>query len=184
MEDNKKVIVKNRSHSPVVYRIQDMGNLRREFSGLEEKKVDFEELRRLSYTHGGLALLKDYLVIKDEEALKELNLNIEPEYFYGKDEVVRLLQTGSMDEFLDCLDFAPAGVIDLIKEYAVTLPLNDVAKRQALKSKLDYDVNKIIEVRQETLEDTEEKEESTPTRRVSPKTTETKPARRVVIKEG
>ena len=62
-----------------------------------------------------------------------------------------------MDEFLDCLDFAPQGVIDLIKEYAVTLPLNDVAKREALLDKFDYDVNKIIEVRRASTEEEEKK---------------------------
>jgi len=39
------------------------------------------------------------------------------------------MKTGSLDEFLDCLDFAPEGVTDLIKTLAVELPLNDVAKR-------------------------------------------------------
>ena len=62
-----------------------------------------------------------------------------------------------MDEFLDCLDFAPQGVIDLIKEYAVTLPLNDVAKREVLLDKFDYDVNKIIEVRRASIEEEEKK---------------------------
>lgn len=192
MEDNYKVKVKNRSHSPVVYRIDDM-NLRREFAGLEEKMIDFEELRRLSYRSGGLVLLQDYLVIKDKEALEALNIGVEPEYFYEQDEVDKLLKQGSMDQFLDCLDFAPDGVIDLIKERAVALPLNDVAKRQALKNKFDYDVNKIMEVRQATMEGNERQEEKRNTQRRaavpsqgtsnSSETGKTG-ARRVVIKEG
>lgn len=157
MEDNAKVRVKNRSHSPVVYVVPDMGNLRREFSGLEEKIVTFEELRKLNGTYGGSVLLKDYLVIRDEQAVKDLNFDVEPEYFYNKEDVERILTKGSMDEFLDCLDFAPQGVIDLIKEYAVTLPLNDVAKREVLLDRYDYDVNKIIEVRRASAEEEEEK---------------------------
>jgi len=39
------------------------------------------------------------------------------------------MTTGSLDEFLDCLDFAPEGVKDLIKTLSVELPLNDVSKR-------------------------------------------------------
>ena len=107
MEDNAKVKVKNRSHSPVVYVVPDMGNLRREFSGLEEKIITFEELRKLNGTYGGSVLLKDYLVIRDEQAVKDLNFDVEPEYFYSKEDVERILTKGSMDEFLDCLDFAP-----------------------------------------------------------------------------
>ena len=150
MDDSTRIKVKNRSHSPVVYIVPDMGNLRREFSGLEEKIVTFEELRKLNGTYGGSVLLREYLVIRNEQAIKQLNFDVEPEYFYTKDDVERLLTTGSMDEFLDCLDFAPDGVIELIKEYAVTLPLNDVAKREVLLNRYDYDVNKIIEIRKET----------------------------------
>ena len=167
MEDSKQIKVKNRSHSPVVYVVPDMNNLRREFSGLEEKIVTFEELRKLNGTIGGHVLLKEFLIVRDDEAIEALGLHVEPEYYYGKDEVIRLLKEGSMDEFLDCLDFAPYGVIDLVKEYAVTLPLNDVAKREALLEKCDYDVNKIIEVRKATLEGQEEEEKKSTKRRAA-----------------
>ena len=70
-----------------------------------------------------------------------------------------------MDEFLDCLDFAPDGVIDLIKQYAVALPLNDVAKREALKNKFDYDVDNVINVIKATKEGQEEQEGKTVTKR-------------------
>ena len=49
------------------------------------------------------------------------------------------------DDFLDCLDFAPVGVIDLIKQLAVSLPLNDMEKREAIKNKFGFDVTKAIE---------------------------------------
>ena len=160
MDDSTKIRVKNRSHSPVIYIVPDMGNLRREFSGLEEKIVTFEELRKLNGTYGGSVLLREYLVIRDEQAIKQLNFEVEPEYFYTKEDVKKLLTTGSMDEFLDCLDFAPDGVIELIKEYAVTLPLNDVAKREALLEKYDYDVNKVIEIRRASEIEEEEKKKA------------------------
>lgn len=191
MEDNVKIKVKNRSHSPVVYVVPDMGNLRREFSGLEEKIVTFEELRKLNGTYGGSVLLKDYLVIRDEQAVKDLNFDVEPEYFYNKEDVERILTKGSMDEFLDCLDFAPQGVIDLIKEYAVTLPLNDVAKREVLLDKFDYDVNKIIEVRRASTEEEEEEKKTAQGRRAAVPSKDEKDqkkdpgngGRRVVIKQ-
>ena len=151
MEDDKKIKVKNRTNGVVVYVVPDMGNLKREFQGQEEKIVTFEEIRKLSYTPGGDILIKDYLVIKDPEVLKELNINVEPEYFYNKEEVINLLEHGTLDEFLDCLDFAPDGVLELVKEYAVTLPLNDVSKRKAIRDKLNFDVDKAIDLQQEQL---------------------------------
>ena len=55
-----------------------------------------------------------------------------------------------MSQFLDCLDFAPQGVIDTIKKVAVQIKLNDVAKRQAIKDKTGFDVTKAIEISEET----------------------------------
>lgn len=168
MEDNKQIKVKNRVNGTVVYVVPDMGNLRREFQGQQEKIVTFEELRKLSYTPGGMVLLKDYLVVKDREALEELNLDVEPEYFYNKDDVIKLLQTGSLDELLDCLDFAPIGIIDLVKEYAVTLPLNDVAKRQAIFDKTGFDVTTAINLQLEQLEATGKETKATKRRAAVP----------------
>ena len=90
MDDNKQVKVKNRVNSLVVYVVPDMGNLKREFQGQEEKILTFEELRKLSYTPGGDVILKDYLVIKDKEVLEALGLNVEPEYFYTKEDIIKL----------------------------------------------------------------------------------------------
>lgn len=168
MEDNVQIKVKNRVNSTVVYIIPDMNNLRREFQAQEEKILTFEEMRKLSYTPGGDVLIKEYLVIKDKDALEALNLHVEPEYFYNKDDVIKLLKEGSYDEFLDCLDFAPDGIIDLIKEYAVTLPLNDVAKRQAILNKTGFDVNKAIDLQAEQLERAEEKERPAQRRAAAP----------------
>lgn len=167
MEDTYKVKIKNRLNTPVIYHVQEMNGLRREFAGREEKVVTFEELRMLSYTNGGRIILQNYLIIKDPDVIEELGLNVEPEYFYEKEQVIDLLKNGSMDEFLDCLDFAPDGVIDLIKEYAISLPLNDVAKREILKEKLDYDVDKVIEIQKATQEGNEEEAKTPNGRRVA-----------------
>ena len=56
------------------------------------------------------------------------------------------MQTGSLDEFEDCLNFAPKGVLDLIKQFAVALPLNDVAKRDLIQKKLNFSVASAIEL--------------------------------------
>ena len=190
MDDNAKIKVKSRASGIVVYRIPDMGNLRREFQSREEKILTFEELRKLSYTPGGVDLIRDYLIIRDKEDLEELNLNFEPEYWYEADEVVNLLQNGTMDEFLDCLDFAPEGVLDLIKEYSVTLPLNDVAKRNALLEKLNFDVDNAIRIQKESRADEEQVTSKAATRRAAvpgqggndEQNADAKPARRVIVK--
>ena len=191
MEDNMKVKVKNRSGNGIVgYTIPDMGNLRREFQDGEEKILTYEEIRKLSYIPGGSIILKDYLIIEDKNVLKELNYDIEPEYFYSKEDIIRLMQTGTLDEFLDCLDFAPEGVKESIKNIAVELPLNDVAKRQAIQEKLGFNVTNAIENLKITEEDIVEKKETTKRRAAVPSKSDSDTsnsgstgARRVVIKD-
>ena len=63
------------------------------------------------------------------------------------------MQTGSIEEFLDCLDFAPPGVIDLIKKLSVSLPLADIQKRQALKTKTGFDCDAALKHVMEEKED-------------------------------
>ena len=92
--------------------------------------------------------------------------DIQPEYFYEKQQVIQLLKNGSMDEFLDCLDFAPEGVIQLLKNCAVELPLNDVAKREVLLDKLDFDVAKTIDIRKATSQNNSNSSNKASTRRV------------------
>jgi len=191
MEDNMKVKVKNRSGNGIVgYTIPDMGNLRREFQDGEEKILTYEEIRKLSYIPGGSMILKDYLIIEDKNVLKELNYDIEPEYFYSKEDIIRLMQTGTLDEFLDCLDFAPEGVKESIKSIAVELPLNDVAKRQAIQEKLGFNVTNAIENLKIAEEDIVEKKETTKRRAAVPSKSDSDTsnsgstgARRVVIKD-
>ena len=154
VEDNRKVKIKNRvGNGTVGYTIPDMNNLTRIFEDGEEKIVTFEEIRKLSYLHGGSKILKNYLTIEDKEILSEINFIPEPEYFYTREDIIRLMQTGSLDEFLDCLDFAPDGVKETIKTLAVELPLNDVAKRDAIQKKLGFNVTNAIENKKITEED-------------------------------
>lgn len=160
--------VKNRSASFVVYRAQlDNGNMiRRELQPGETIKVPYEELVKLSYRPGGKQLMQNFLQIEVEEVLEDLNLHVEPEYHMSEVQIVDLLQTGTMDAFLDALDFAPTGVVDLIKKYAVQLPLNDSAKREALKNKTGFDVSKALENNAPDVEELGQVEAPTATRRV------------------
>lgn len=146
--------VKNRSGSHVVYSIPEMG-IRRSFAPSETKKITYEELEKLTYQPGGTALLANYLQLSDVVAVNNLNMRVEPEYYMNEAQVIDLLKNGSIDAFLDALDFAPEGVIDLIKRYSLSLPLMDIQKREALKKKIGIDVTKALENIQAEKEDDE-----------------------------
>ena len=75
--------------------------------------------------------------------------------------------TPVLDLFLDILDFAPQGVIDLIKKLAVELPLGDTYKLEALYKATGFDANAAIRNMRESNEGLVNKEEVAKTRRVS-----------------
>lgn len=157
INDNEIINVTNRNNGTTGYMIPDLGNLYRRFEVGETKKLTMEELRKLSYVPGGETILREYLILDNKEALDELLNGVEPEYFYSDDEVKTLLTTGSLDQLKDCLDFAPNGVIELVKKYAVELKVNDIQKRQAILDKTGFNVTSAIAINEETLEGDEEK---------------------------
>ena len=166
MDKNTSIKVLNRDNGSVVYSIPEMNGLTRVFQAGETKEVTYEELQKLSYIPGGIELLKDSLVILDSPVtIENLIGHVEPEYYYTKKDIIELMTTGSLDAFLDCLDFAPDGVKDLIKTLAVDLPLNDVSKREAILDKLGFNVDNAIRIKNESTEP-EEKEEHVAQRRV------------------
>lgn len=165
MIDEKKLIkVTNRDDGHVGYKIPDLNNLVRDFNANETKVITFEELRKLSYIPGGPTLIRDYLVIDDEEAIKEILGTVEPEYYYTEENIKELFLTGSVDALKDCLEFAPKGIIDLIKKLAVEMPLNDVEKRKAILEITGFNVDSAIAINEET---SEEKEDTQKVRRLN-----------------
>lgn len=180
MDIEKKLYqVKNRSSSTAVYRIPEEG-IRREFAPGEIKRITYGELVKLTYQPGGQTLLNSFLqVISEPEVRDDLGIHVEPEYDYSEDQIKDLILTGSRDAFLDCLDFAPAGVIDLIKQFSVSLPITDTVKIKALKDKTGFDA--IAAIANTKDDETEEKVEGA-TRRVAPITAEAKPVRRTESK--
>ena len=140
---NQFYLVKNRSAGQVFYAVPDM-NVRRHFAPGETQRIAYDELLKLSNQPGGRQLMANFLQLEAEEVLKEFNINVQPEYFMNENQVKELLLTGSQEAFLDCLDYAPAGVIDLVKEMAVKLPLADYDKKDALKAKIGFDVDRAL----------------------------------------
>lgn len=138
IDGNKVIKVINKYNGIVGYKVPQLG-VDRTFHPKESKKISFNELEKLSFLPGGESILKDYLEITDEDAIMELfNTKLEPEYHYSEQDVKTLLKEGTLDQFLDCLDFAPQGIIDLIKDVAVNLPVNDMAKKRSYKRKIRF----------------------------------------------
>ena len=147
IKKDTKVKVINKFNGTVGYDVPEMG-VHRNFYPKESKEISFEELEKLSFIPGGDVILKNYLEITDEDVVIALfNEKSEPEYHYSEEDVKKLLTVGSLDQFLDCLDFAPDVIKDMIKDMAVELPLNYMAKRNAIQEKLGFDVTKAIEIK-------------------------------------
>ena len=174
VENNMTVKVTNRDNGSVGYSVPDLG-VHRTFQPRESKEISAEELRKLSYLPGGDVIIKEYLIIHNEELLKELLGEVEPEYYYSEDEVKALLLSGSLEQLQDCLDFAPSGVIDLIKSLAVSLKIDNVSKRKAIQDKTGFNVTRAIEINEETDEETASKE-GTQGRRAAPITAKSEEA--------
>lgn len=177
------VKVKNRSDSTVGYYLPEE-HLNRNFAPGEVKDLKKEELEKAAYVPGGLTILQDYLLISDKEFAESLGIKIEPEYWMTDEEIKENITHGSLDLFLDILDFAPEGVIDIIKKLAVELPLGDRAKLEALYKATGFDAEKAIDMVKASAEDSAEKE-VVKTRRVAVKEEEEevkKPSYKIIEK--
>ena len=145
-------LVKNRGAGHVSYRIPEDG-IRRSFAPGETKEITYKELEKLTFQPGGMMILTNYLQILEEATVKAMGMRVEPEYYMNENQVAALIKTGSLDAFLDALDFAPVAVIDLIKKLSIDIPLMDMAKRKALKEKTGFDVDAALRHIEEEKED-------------------------------
>lgn len=161
--------VKNRGASTVVYKIADKG-IRREFKPGQVLPISSEELEELTFQPGGTMILSQFLQILDLEGIQATGIKPEPEYHMSEADVAKLITSGSLDAFLDALDFAPIGVIDLIKKLSISIPLVDIPKRKALKEKTGFDVEAALRHNEEDKEDDQKTilKQSNGERRVKP----------------
>lgn len=171
---NETVKVLNRFLGQTTYVIPEL-HVRRTFQRGAEQEVPFKELQYLKYQAGGEEMLRNILMIEDEEALEKLVGDVEPEYHYTESDVENLLLNGSLEQLEDALDFAPLGVIELIKEKAVSLKLSDINKRDAIAKKTEFNVTKAInnielekKAEQEEVNNTTDKKENLSGRRTQP----------------
>ena len=167
MVGNKIFNVKNRSASIVVYKIPEE-NIRREFAPGESKKISYAELEKLTYQPGGRELMANFLQIDSDEAINSLNIYATPEYWMSEKNIIDLIKTGPLDQWLDALDYAPVGAMDF-----VSLPLTDTRKIEALQKKTGFNVTAAIQHDKESKEPDEvftktEKKENTETAHTAP----------------
>ena len=178
------VEVRNRNNGFTTYTID--GGITRTFNINEIKKIDLEELRELAMAPGGDYILRNYLLINDKAALEYLDLHPEPEYFYTETEIKDLLLNKDPDYLEDCLNFAPQGVIDLVKQMAVKLEVPDTRKRKLILDKTGFSVDNALNVNK-ILEEDEEKDKKVPEKterkikRDAEDTSEAKPARKIIL---
>lgn len=163
VEKDRIITVRNRNNGGKVgYAIPEMGNLVREFNLNEVKKVTFEELEQLTYQRGGRELLRDYLVVQDKEAAEELlGMELEPEYFYTEAQIVELLERGSEEQLIDCINFGGEGVAESVRDIAVKIKLNDIRKRKILSDMTGYNINNAITILEETEDERHEEKAKT-----------------------
>ena len=89
-----------------------------------------------------------------------------------------LILTGSMDEWLDALDFAPEGVIDLVKNLSVQLPLTDTNKMRVFQEKKGINLERMIRARQEELAEAEQSNQAAAEKKAAEKAVAAVPAGR------
>lgn len=140
----KKVKVWNRTSGGISYAIPEL-RIRREWRGTGDlQTVKLEELETLRYMAGGAKLMNEYMLIKDQDVCEFLGMPTDPEYFYDENDIKVLLEKGTNDQLLDCLEFAPKGVLDLLKKIAVEMKLDSSEKRGIIGKHLNVNIDAMI----------------------------------------
>lgn len=157
INDDDLVSVRNRNNGTTFYDLPEK-HISRTFVQDQVKQIAFSELADLMYTGGGEYLIRHLLVIEDENARKELGLEVEPEYLYTRDDIRNLLFTGTLDQLEDFLNFAPEGAIQIARDIAIDEALPDVRKRDMISKKTGFEINKAIELKAMMSDETEEEQ--------------------------
>lgn len=143
------------------------------FQAYEPKKLPAGILRRLNFSYGGTILLRHFLSVQNDELAREFGVSPDTiEYKWTKNDVDRVLTTGSLPELEDALDFGPEGIKDLIVDRAVELKIDNVSKRQVIKEHTGRDIDSMIKLKEQYEANNGQPEETQPkTRRVNTKAT-------------
>jgi len=168
MDLNKKVSVRNRAKGSISYTIDALRVTRSWATTGAVINIPINELIELTTIPGGQKLLDKYLVIEDKEALSAVyDYELAPEYNYGETEIDYLLHNGTNEQLLDALDYAPQGVLDLIRTMSIKKMPDTTVKVSAINNKFQINLSNLALNAAETEEDDKE-EENTAARRSTP----------------
>nr|DAX32808.1 MAG TPA: hypothetical protein [Caudoviricetes sp.] len=174
------VTVTNITRSPIGYTLSS-NNVRRIIAGGATVKVTADELRNLNLESGGDVLIKDYLRVNNRNLALEFGISedlFDHEYNWDREKIDDVLLNGSMNEFLDALDFAPHRVIDMLVERAVELEAPDNNKLNALSKRTSLDIPSMVRNKHAYDENKEENTEEAPKTRRAAENEPEKVARR------
>lgn len=147
--DSTLINVRNLADSSVSYQIPE-DHRRVVFRPNETKKISAGELRKLYFKTGGNVLLTDYLNIDNKALREEFNIpNDVPEYEWTLSDVARIMQSGSIDELKDALEFGPEAIRDALIDYAINERISDNNKRKAIEEITGIHVDQAIRLREE-----------------------------------
>lgn len=137
--------VTNRSDSIAAYELDEM-KVKRNFAPNETKDIPTKELETLYQQEGGYNLIKDFLMVHDKKWVEEHFPDVPIEYFWTVADIKNCLLTDPEDLFEETLDYAPQGVLDIMKNLSWQLPISDYTKMEAMRKKLGFDVRHAIEI--------------------------------------
>ena len=99
----------NRSDGNVVYSLPEL-NIRRVFVPGESKDLSEQELNALWQIDGGASLLRNELMVQDEEWVNKTMPYAPIEYFWLIEDVDKCILEDSLELFKETLEYAPAAV--------------------------------------------------------------------------
>lgn len=142
--DDTIVPIRNIVNCETGYILTSSGHSRRLMPGVV-MRVTAGELRELYYQPGGSILLQNYIHVGNSDLCKEFGVPEDMiEYNWTAEDIKKALTEDPIEVLLDALDFAPQGVIEAIKDDAVSLEINDKAKIDAISKKTGIDIDAAI----------------------------------------
>jgi len=180
MNNDRKIPVINRTKGRLGYKIDTLRVSRHWLNTGDVLYISINELIELTTVPGGLKLLEKYLLIEDEEAITLIyGRELEPEYKYSEKEIEFLLYEGTDAQLLDCLDYAPQGVLKIIRAKATNKLPNTTVKVMAINQKLAINLSSMNINNQEEV--APEVEVETNARRSEPVKLPTAPSKYKVV---
>lgn len=156
--------------------LQLNNGLFRRFAPNATMNIAAGELRQASYNHGNLVIFRNFLRVGNKDLAEEFGVDCDEtiEYNWTTEDIKKCLESGSLDELLDALDFAPEGIKQELADLAVELEIPDERKRTAIKEKTGADISAMIINKHQYDNQGENTEDDKPSqRRAAKKTTST-----------